>query len=214
MTDSKTPFSVREFLHEREALLVHFSTPMTRHEDLLFPYDLQKAMQLTDVPLSFSTIQSQDRGPYHPGVTFEEANAVGSVGIIVDIQDDDCVLTVGQSDDGTFYDTKSGEWVSGGSPPTADACTHSIDKRKGANEWFVKNYVPIGIFLFSPVHVRQACKIGTDTVYAEGEVGIANVIEHFPCLRVFTVCSGVFQELDRDTGQWMPVSYGDILRTG
>ena len=84
MTLSQLPFSVRDFLKEREALLVHFSTQMARDQSLMFPEDLKRAMGLTGVPLSFSTIRSNDVGPFQTGLPPETTSAGGSVGMIVD----------------------------------------------------------------------------------------------------------------------------------
>ncbi len=97
-------FSIRDFLRQRQALLIHFSTVMGR-EEFVFPDDLRNAMTLVDTPLSFPTILS--RGPYqsdqHPAL----ANAPGSAGIIVDILHNSSVLTVGRSDGGTSYDSRN-----------------------------------------------------------------------------------------------------------
>jgi hypothetical protein len=96
------PFSIREFLRSREALLVHYSTLMTNHPNLVFPHDLRNAMTMKSDPLSFCTIQAGDVGPYQVrGMDPADANAPGSIGIIVDIPSDDCVITVGTGDDGT-----------------------------------------------------------------------------------------------------------------
>ncbi len=51
-------FSIRDFLRQRQALLIHFSTVMGR-EEFVFPDDLRNAMTLVDTPLSFSTILSR-----------------------------------------------------------------------------------------------------------------------------------------------------------
>jgi hypothetical protein len=57
-------FSVREFLAEREALLAHFSTPMSNHREIFFPEDLRTAARLQGKALCFSTIQAGDVGPH------------------------------------------------------------------------------------------------------------------------------------------------------
>jgi hypothetical protein len=139
MTTPDKIFSVRDFLRKRKALLVHFSTVMSGHQDLYFPHDLRTAATLTG-PLSFSTIHASDVGPFQTSAHPSLANAAGSVGIVVDITDDNSVVTVGHDDDGTFFDPIANEWHSGGRPPSADACARSIDKRRTTNEWFVKNY--------------------------------------------------------------------------
>ena len=63
MTPSDTAMdtaAIRACLKSRNAVAVHFSTVMTRYQDLLFPDDLKKAMALSGIALSFSTIQPGD----------------------------------------------------------------------------------------------------------------------------------------------------------
>ncbi len=150
------PFSIREFLRGRQALLVHFSTLMSNHPDLVFPHDLRNAMTLSSDPLSFSTIQAGDVGPHQvPGMDPADANAAGSIGIIVDIPSDDCVVTVGANDDGTSCNPVTGEIISGGFPPTAESCARSIDERTTNNEWYVRGFRPLAIFVYGPIWVRH-----------------------------------------------------------
>ena len=92
-------FSPRKFLKERNALLVHFNTPMSEHETG-FPEDIRNAMTLRGVPISFSTIQAGDLGPCNISPA-SAANAGGSVGMVVDILDMGSVVSVGPADDGT-----------------------------------------------------------------------------------------------------------------
>jgi hypothetical protein len=149
-------FSVREFLVQREALLVHFSTPMSNHRELFFPEDLRTAARLKGNALCFSTIQAGDAGPHQdPNVDPADANAGGSIGIIVDIASNDCVTAVSAGDGGAFEDPDTGETTSVGLPPSAESCARSIDERKTCNEWLVRNYRPIAIFAFGPIRVSQ-----------------------------------------------------------
>jgi hypothetical protein len=149
-------FSVRNFLKARNALLIHFSTTMSRHNsEFLFPADLHNAIKLTEVPLSFSTILPTDRGPYdrHSVNIPAHANAYGSVGIVVDIGDDGCVETVNHRDSGTNQVDASGAVQSDGELPSQAACERSLDLRSGTNEWVVRNYQTVGIFVFRPPYV-------------------------------------------------------------
>jgi hypothetical protein len=212
MTNSENEFSVLNFLRHRHALLVHFSTVMSRRNDLLFPDDLRNAKGLHGVPLSFSTILSTDIGPHLPGHDPALANACGSVGIAADITDGLSVLTVGPSDDGTYWDSKTGDWISGGVPPTADSCARSIDDRKTANEWFVKDYRVIGLFVYFPILVRQKYTLEGSQIIAENEIDFEAVLQAFPGERIFSAHKGGFTEFDRTTGQWRPREYAAILQ--
>ncbi|MGY3618078.1 hypothetical protein [Bradyrhizobium sp. USDA 10063] len=202
---SQTDFSIRSFLRERQALLVHFSTLMSNHPGLVFPDDLRQAAGLADVPLSFSTIMAGDVGPYqHPDMHPADANAGGSIGIIVDIPSNDSVVTVGANDDGTSFNPSTGEIISGGYTPTSESCARSIDERRTSNEWLVRGYRTVGIFAFGPILVRHFTG-------GEGEVDRDAAFACFPQFRIFSVHGGQFVEFDRETRKWSPVSYDTIM---
>lgn len=203
MTDG-LPFSVRAFLREREALLVHFNTPMSGHPKC-FPDDLHGAATLAEQPLSFSTIQTGDRGP-HQGGNPAHANAGGSVGIVVDVLDEGCVLTVGPGDDGTKA-FKNGTYQSGGQKPCAPECAASIDDRKTANEWFIKNYRKVGVFVFEPTMVF----IRNKGVQGEHYISTEKISDIFSDDRIFTVRGGKFLEYIRYLKEWTQIAYSDIV---
>lgn len=204
-TEPEPEFSIRDFLRSRAALLVHFSTLMSNHPDVLFPEDLRNAATLANVPLSFSTIMASDVGPHQrTDMDPADANAGGSIGIIVDIPSNDCVVTVGASDDGTSVDPLTGEIISGGLVPTLQSCTRSIDERRTSNEWLVRDYRTVGIFAFSPILIRHPC--GGETPIAP-EIAFAS----FPEFRIFSVLNGQFVEFDRNTKGWNVVSYYSIM---
>src|SRR5260370_28816829 len=94
--------------------------------------------------LAYYTIRVGDRGASQ-AQHFYDANAGGSVGIVVDIEDEGSVLRVCPDDGGT---DESGEGF--GTPPSESACAKSIDERNGNNEWRVQNYIVLGIFVFLP----------------------------------------------------------------
>jgi hypothetical protein len=162
-------------------------------------------MTLSDVPLSFSTIQAGDVGPYHDGnMDLAAANAGGSIGIIVDIPSDDCVVTVGAIDDGTSCNPKTGEIISGGFVPTPESCARSIDERKTSNEWLIRGFRPLAIFAFGPILVRHP---GGGEMSLERDLAFGQ----FPDCRIFSVLEGRFVEFDRETRQWTPVTYDTIM---
>lgn len=208
-----SPFSVRRFLRERKALLVHFSTPMSRHE-YLFPDDLRNAMKLVETPISFSTILSDDVGPHsHPGMAPHEANADGSVGIVVDVDDVGSVLTVGPGDSGTSFDEITGRFASGGSPPSQATCDASIDRRVTANEWLVKNYRLVGLLVFHPIMVRtkQTHPLVPEPLIGETEIPLEQVMLEFPQERIFGAGRGSLWEYQRLIKKWCPTDYGLIV---
>lgn len=197
-------FSPRKFLKERNALLVHFNTPMSEHETG-FPEDIRNAMTLRGVPISFSTIQAGDLGPCNISPA-SAANAGGSVGMVVDILDMGSVVSVGPADDGTRA-SKSGHHQTGGSPPNAASCARSIDDRESANEWFVQDYTPRGIFLFLPAMVF----VRSSTEQGERLIQIPEILANFLDQRLFAAFSGSFHEFDRGSSKWRSVNYGEIV---
>jgi hypothetical protein len=190
-------FSVRAFLRERQALLVHFNTPMSNHETG-FPEDIRNAMTARDQRLCFSTIQAGDRGPEQVERP-EEANAGGSVGMVVDISNEGSVCSVSPHDGGATG-SENGGWS-----PSEYECARSIDERTDMNEWFVQNFTPVGIFVFLPARVYIRSK--------DGEVGttLEEILAAFPTERAFSFAENGFVELDRATQKWLPVTYVDII---
>jgi hypothetical protein len=93
-------FSIRGFLAERGAFVVHFSTPMRHDDSLRFPDDLIRAQTMSEKGLCCSTILATDVGPGEPSIDPADANAVGCIGIILDFGDRDSVCAVHPSDCG------------------------------------------------------------------------------------------------------------------
>jgi hypothetical protein len=198
-------FSVRHFLKQREALLVHFNTPMSQKHPTGFPNDLRHAMNLLGIPISFSTIQVGDLGPCqvpNPAAS----NAGGSVGLVVDIHDIGSVITVGPGDDGTQA-SATGNHQSGGSVPDPLTCAASIDNRVTANEWFVQNYTPLGIFVFLPAMVFVKSPVGQ----GERSTNMQEILSEYPNQRVFAASSDSFHEYDRSQGHWLSIAYNSIV---
>jgi hypothetical protein len=179
-------FSSREFLRERQALLVHFSTIMATCMELVFPWDLRKAMALSGVPLSFSTIQRGDTNPFMEG----HRGAEGSIGVVVDIGPNTVITSVSAGDSGSNSEGSLGV------VPSEQNCADSIDKRLTSNEWRVQDYQSIGIFILPPIVVRQVSSVNGDLVAGEVEIDLAQAIAPFSDKRIFTANQQKFLELD------------------
>jgi hypothetical protein len=209
-TDPKelpAPFSVRKFLREKEALVVHFSTPQRSNDNLRFPDDLIGAQALGHKGLSCSTIIASDWGPGEPGQNPGDANGAGCVGIVLDVRNEGSVCAVHPSDCATSQDS-DGNLQYDGYDPTAEFCAQSLDRRQSNNEWVVKNFEVVGIFLFQPI-VVQTRPPGS----AERKIDLQAAIAPFPDHRIFSTENGHFVELDRDSGGWVPVDYASIIGT-
>jgi hypothetical protein len=116
----------------------------------------------------------------------------------------DCVVTVGPNDDGTFYNPETDEIISGGFVPTAESCARSIDERKTSNEWLIRRYRPIAIFAFEPIWVRHP--LGGDVPMDRD-----TVFGFFSKCRIFSGKGDQFVEFDPDTRTWKPVTYDTIM---
>jgi heterotetrameric sarcosine oxidase gamma subunit len=198
---SLPPFSSRSFLRHREALLVHFSTPMSTKHPTGFPDDLRCAAAGVGHPISFSTIQVGDHGPFQCGAS-ADASAGGSVGIVIDIQDDGSVQSVYPGDSGSIPGLGSM-----GYPPNPKTCADSIDSRTTSNEWVVQNYTKVGIFMFGPARVF----VKTPNCQGEVDCSLATVLAEFPKDRIFSVHDGSFMEYNRAEKIWSRIQYGDII---
>ncbi|WP_422023725.1 hypothetical protein [Pyruvatibacter mobilis] len=223
-------FSVRRFLRQEKALLIHFDTVMNNH-GTCYPDSLTNALVAKKSRLAFSTILATDQGPPPPyGAPpspespndSEITHAAGWVGIVVDIDDRCSVTAVSAADAGSFI--LDGARESSGAPPTEENCRASIQDRTSYNEWTVQNFSPVGIFIFRPAFVRKPAPIeGIENVPAylmqgtQEQLIIDQIIEpgevarDFQAHRIFSSRQGQFEEFDRKTSQWNPVSYDDII---
>lgn len=195
-------FSPAQFLRERNAVLVHFSTVMTRHPDLLFPDDLVTAMTLRGVPLSFSTILPGDTTPHSGG----RGGAEGSIGLLAGLTAETVIHSVSPADSGSSMDGSLGL------PPTAENCAASIDQRITSNEWHISDYAPAGIFVLKPIVVRQRQffpEVG-DFITGEAPLSLPDAIKAFPDHRIFSANERTYLELDRSSGTWMAIQYDDM----
>ena len=180
---------------------MHFSTVMAGDSDLIFPDDLLKAFSLTGQPLSFSTIMVGDMNPHMKG----GGGAEGSVGMIADITQKTVIDSVYPHDSG------SNPLGSLGLPPTEQNCIASIDERLTSNEWRVRDYLPIGIFILPPIYVRKTFNLKGLPTPVETEIDFGEAIFPFPDQRIFSANDRIFLEYDRNKRNWRAVPYEEIL---
>lgn len=196
-------FSPREFLRRRQAVLVHFSTVMSSHPELLFPGDMHQAAKLRGVPLAFSTILCGDGNPWSGG----HGGAEGSIGMIVDIGPGTIIRRVAPHDIG------SSPLGSGGLEPSAESCAESIDHRTTSNEWHVQDYEPVGIFILPPILVRRSLAVpGLDEpVIDDAPITLEQAINPFPMSRIFSATENTYLEYERARAGWRAITYDDII---
>jgi hypothetical protein len=198
--------AIKAFLKSRNAVSVHFSTVMTRRQDLLFPDDLKNAISLAGVALSFSTIQ--------PGDTHRltgKGGAEGSIGMLVDLGPNTVVESVAADDSGSIWDPEAGLSGSLGYAPTPQTCAESIDKRTESNEWVIRDFVPRGIFILEPILVQRKLVIEGIEDVGEVQISFQDAIGHFVGQRVFSADKDAFREWDRKNNEWKQISYQEIF---
>lgn len=180
---------------------------MTRHEELIFPEDLKNAKLLQGHALSFSTVMRGDRGPYTGGGT---SNTGGCVGVVIAPPCVECLIAVTPSDAGSFLDAE-GIVQAFGEEPTADTCRRSIAERTEVNEWVIKDFKPLGVFVLPPLMVRSKDLIGGVETIFENEISLQEVLSAFPGDRVFSARPETYLEYDRSKDKWRAVSYQQII---
>jgi hypothetical protein len=141
---------VHAFLREHNALIVHFSgTPPSGCGKHHFPADLRNVLDLGAMTgLSCSLVV--------PGDNFDDGkgprNAYGSVGVILDLTDKDSLATATAGDGGALIVNCAREFDE--RDLDIQKVKDSLLKRDGANEWGIRNYTTIGIFIADPIQVN------------------------------------------------------------
>jgi hypothetical protein len=192
---------IRDMLRSHEAILVHFNTPATKHA-IGYPDDLHDAFANPEWTMCYSTIMPGDRGPWAVEKP-EDAAALGTVGILVDLHPATSIERVHHGDAGSNGRDSNEAF---GALATLASCEASIiDRQKGHNEWLVARVAPVGIFLFPE-----------STVFAHAAGGEVSrrwprIIGDFPEQRIFSKLNGVWQEFDRKQEAWQPRTYDEII---
>jgi hypothetical protein len=166
---------VHAFLRDRKALIVHFSgTPPAGGDfNFQFPNDIKNVLDLGAITgVSCSLVV--------PGDNFDDGkgprNAYGSVGVIVDLTTSQSLATATAGDGGalSFNCKREFDEVDLDLSDLQD----TLDKRNGANEWGVRDYQVIGLFVMDPIEYWSV-----ETIV---RTDIAFVARQFPGFRIFT----------------------------
>src|SRR6267378_2059195 len=97
---------------------------------------------------------------------------------------DACVVAVGPSDHGTHLDIAQKRVVLSGSSPDAFECARSIDVRRTWNDWRVRDFETVGLFVFEPAF---AFRTMSEDVVIEVPVRMETIIAEFPADRIFSI---------------------------
>jgi len=145
---------VHDFLRGCNALIVHFSgapkgSGVERGSHHLFPADLRHVVAgSAKGGLSCSVVR--------PGDIFhgrEERNAMGSIGVVLDLNTKNSLVAVHPSDCGSIEDKSGNRRLENECDITSADMDLSLDQRKTHNEWIVRDYVVRGVFAAWPYEV-------------------------------------------------------------
>ncbi len=171
---------IRNILRNENALVVHFSgTPRGIGGGQIrpdFPADLQQVAKNAHVwEVACSTVST--------GQTRGTGSIIGSVGLILQCQDGGSLLGVFHDDAGSWYDPSTGRRNLGCCVvPTTASCTSSIKNRVHYNEWVLRDYVTVGVFIDGSFDVWDS------SVSFQRETDLDEIQAAFPELPVIRFC--------------------------
>ena len=151
-----------EILTKRKALIVHCSRPGKADEGpkgLLFPDDLKNA---TDIcanhhkDLSCSVVWP------------EHIKTFGAAGIILRPRSTASIMSICNSDAGTWIDPRTGKKHGGGAPFSAQTVNDTFANPTDYNEWTVTDADTVGIFInfHEPLAVAKMIDVTKMTAYS------------------------------------------------
>jgi hypothetical protein len=175
---------VHAFLRDRKALIVHFSgTPPTGGDfKFQFPNDIKNVLDLGAMTsVSCSLVVPGDNFDHEKG----PRDAYGSVGVVLDLTTPQSLATATAGDGGALSFNCKRDFDEG--DLDLSDLQDSLDKRDGANEWGVREYQVIGLFVADPVEYWSG---GTIV-----KTDVAFIAKQFPGRRIFTLSDGEIVEI-------------------
>jgi len=190
--------AVYEFLREQKALIVHFSgTPPAGCGKFHFPADLRNV-------LNFGAMNGLSCSLVKPGDNFDgergPRNAYGSVGVILALTDKESLVTATAGDGGSMCVNGVREFDE--RDLDIQKVRDSLLKRVEANEWGIRNYKTIGIFIADPIQVNTP-SLPSPNVNEEF------VRTAFPDQRIFSFSGTEIVEI-LSNGQWRIVNPAEL----
>ena len=141
---------IYKFLESQNALIVHFSgappMPSTGNPSQLhYPEDLQNVM-------NEGAMGGICRSAVRPGDTFGygTVHACGCVGVVIGLKGEHSLLGVCTDDLGTFCDAQGVRQVPDPKVVTLTDLEWTFSERESWNEWVVRDYTVLGLFLVKP----------------------------------------------------------------
>ena len=192
-------------LIKRKALIVHCSRPGKANEGtdaLLFPHDMKNATEICanqHKDLSCSVVWPQ------------HIKTFGAVGIILRPRSTSSIMSICNSDAGTWIDPQTGKKHGDGVPFSAQAVNDTFANPTNYNEWTVTDADTVGIFInFSePLEVAKVTDVtkmpGYDpamghqdpTVVAQ-PISLKEIMDAFPTLPIYAYCGTELSQIGLD----------------
>lgn len=208
-----TTNEIYEFLNKVSGLVVHFSgcPKGIGRENNLYPDDLNKIINgHVHGGLSCSLVIPGDNFSADK-VTNE---AIGAIGVIVGF-DEDGLVAVSPSDCGS-YEGDDGVRKIFEKDIKIEDLKSSLTERQNYNEWVIKQNNVLGIFVFDttniPVSVYEKIEGSDEPVLGFNYPKFEDVKNTFQSLEIYTFLNGEIAKLDRNTGEFIKITLGDLYR--
>jgi hypothetical protein len=198
---------VHGLLRKRNGLIVHFSgAPGAGNTPIRYPVDLRNVISgvaMSGVACSVVT----------PGDTFIGAgqrNAYGTIGVILDLRDEQSLATATPGDGGSIW-TGEGTRDFDEKDLSIEDLEASLKKRDGHNEWGIRNYIVRGLFVIDPAEIWGSVKHKHGVIDGIIPYSLARVREDFPEQRIYSFADGGIVE-EHPRGHKTPGTHGEIYR--
>jgi len=184
---------IHDFLRRHRALIVHFSgTPPSGNTDIRYPDDLRRVIEGSAAVMTGIACSVVKPGDVFIGT--EGRNAYGTIGIIVDLFDEQSLATATRGDGGSLWYGEGPREFEEQDLSVADL-ERSIEGRDGNNEWGVRNFIVRGLFVINPVEICQLVDHGEGPTNAILPYSIAQVANDFRGMRIYSFADNQIVEL-------------------
>lgn len=184
---------VNTLLRERNGLIVHFSgCPKGvggTHSPVPFPGDLQLVLSGgAQSGLSCSVVL--------PGDCFDrfrdDCKATGTIGVVVRLNAKGSLVAADVKDCGSSTDETGFRWATE-KDITISSLKNTIEGRERYNEWVVRDYQPLGLFVAGPMQVwdlNSKAEGGQDSIADARPITLCELRGHFPGQPIYTFYRG------------------------
>jgi hypothetical protein len=148
-----------------------------------------------------------------PGDVFTgtgERNAYGTVGVILDLRDDQSLATATLGDGGSRW-SGVGDREFDERDLSMEQVEASLGDRAGHNEWGIRNYIARGLFVIEPVEICKLADTPFGPTNAVIPYSLAQVRADFPEQRIYSFAQGEIIE-EHPRGGRPVVAHEEIYR--